>query len=66
MAECPECKATSEHFIEDKKREELICRQCGLVLRGSYNYVAGRRIYYPFGGLITDKRQPINYGDDNK
>jgi hypothetical protein len=56
--ECPECRAPPTQFIKDELRSELICGQCGLVLRGSYNYVGGKQITYPFGGLITDKRQP--------
>ena len=59
MAEqCPECRAPSEQFTTDDKRGELICRHCGLVLRGSYHYVGGKQVIYPFGGLIMDSLQP--------
>ena len=42
---CPEC---GHELIHDEDCE-LYCSHCGLVCADSIEYVAGIRIYYPFG-----------------
>ena len=42
---CPECRT---NIITDEKGEEF-CVNDGLVTRTHYDYVAGQKIYLPFG-----------------
>ena len=44
---CPECGGEVEYSSEDE--DEAYCTECGLVTSGSYPYVAGFRINFPYG-----------------
>ena len=44
---CPECGGEVEYSTEDE--DEAYCTECGLVTSGSYPYVAGIRIVFPYG-----------------
>lgn len=50
---CPFCK-TSEYVVEDKKRVEVYCERCGLVLASAPPYFAStiRKYFYPYGFLL--------------
>jgi len=47
--QCPECQSGADNFHDDKKRCEIVCGNCGLVLTGPEHYVMGEKISYPFG-----------------
>ena len=42
---CPECG----HDLVYEEDGEIYCNHCGLVCADSIEYVAGRKIVYPFG-----------------
>ena len=44
---CPECGGEVEYSSEDE--DESYCTKCGLITSGSYPYVAGIRIDFPYG-----------------
>lgn len=43
---CPECGC---QLINDENSGEDYCPGCGLITTGSYSYVAGVKINYPYG-----------------
>lgn len=47
---CPEC--FSDQVFWDPLLREFSCRECGLVLSGSYEYSAGFRVDFPWGLVI--------------
>lgn len=47
LNKCPECGATIEYSSEDE--DEAYCTECGLITSGSYPYVAGIQIKFPYG-----------------
>lgn len=44
---CPECGSEIKYSSEDE--DETYCTKCGLVTSGSYPYVAGQKIDFPYG-----------------
>lgn len=44
-SKCPEC---GDEIIQNEWGEEY-CNSCGLVTRSTYDYVAGFKIYLPYG-----------------
>ena len=44
---CPECGAEVEYSSEDE--DEAYCTHCGLITSASSQYVAGQKIYLPYG-----------------
>ena len=46
IGKCPECGA---EIIVDKDACEEYCRECGLVTRNSYPYVASQKYDLPYG-----------------
>lgn len=44
-SKCPDC---GDEIIQDEWGEEY-CNSCGLVTRSTYDYVAGFKIYLPYG-----------------
>ena len=50
---CPECGGEVEYSSEDE--DEAYCTECGLITSGSYPYVAGVHIDFPYGTRLSKK-----------